>query len=138
VHKCIDNVVLKEHFTDISLGCFIFTCTNLNLLAEIIFSRDMLTICGGLVHTIPHIAFTVSIQMGEITTYIEMTKPVIVPLTITNAIVNPYLSHNWSPHDCHCHSAILMYASKARKSSVKTIMLILIALIGRFFGVLCR
>jgi hypothetical protein len=66
--------------------------------------------------------------MVEITTPIEVTKPAVV----TNTIVNPYLSHNRSPHDCHCHSVILMEALKARRGSMKTIMLILIALMGRF------
>jgi hypothetical protein len=59
-------------------------------------------------------------------------------LSITNAKVNPYLSHNRSSHDCCCNSAISTEASKARKGNMKTIMLILIALIGRFLRVLCR
>jgi hypothetical protein len=70
--------------------------------------------------------------MVEITTSIEVTKPAMVTMTITNTIMNAYLFHNRSPHDCHCHSTILMEASYARKGSMKTIMLILIALMGRF------
>jgi hypothetical protein len=68
----------------------------LNLLGKIFVLCDILTICCGLVH-IPHLAITVSIWMVEITTSIEVTKPAIVTLTVTNTIVNPYLTNNSLP-----------------------------------------
>jgi hypothetical protein len=79
-------------------------------MGKIILLCDILTICVGLVHIL-HLAITVLIRLVEITTSIEMTKPAIVTLTFTNTIVNPYLSYNRSPHDCHCHSVIAMEAS---------------------------
>ncbi len=124
-------MVFGKQFSNIFLGCFSGTTVNQNLLIEIVLSGDILTTLAWFVH-IPHVTITILVGMIEITTAIVVTEPSIVSLTITYTKVNPYLSNNRFPHKSQCHTTFLVELLKAKKGSMKTIMLILIAFLGWF------